>query len=96
MEGYKRGLLNTAIPAIAAFIFIGIVLGAGAIALSGMQTGLPTATLVQNYTIASMGNSSNGLVNFGLQLPTTGTIVGVSLIIMVLFVAIGAYVFGRK
>jgi hypothetical protein len=96
MDGHRKGLLNTAAPLILGFVFIGVLLGAGAIALAGMQTGLPTTTLTQNYTIAAIGNSSSSLVNLGLQMPTVGTIAGVALIIMVLFIAIGTYVFGRK
>ena len=90
MKTYKGDLLNTGVNFAFAIVFIGILLGAGAIALASFATGQTGNAL---YTI---NNASAGLVNLSTQLPTVGTIAGVGLIILVLFTAIGAYVFGQN
>jgi hypothetical protein len=86
----KGGLLETGVNFAFALVFIGIMLGAGAIALSSFATGQT------GNAAAAIGNASQGLLNLSVQMPTVGTIAGVGLIILVLFVAIGGYVFGRK
>ncbi len=97
-EHMKGDLLDTGIAFVFGLMFIGILLGAGAIAITSMQ---PSATgagggLGPNMTASVFNNGSSSLVNFSTQLPTVGTIAGVGLIIMVLFIAVGAYVFGKK
>ena len=87
---YKGSLLDTGINFAFALVFIGIMLGAGAIALTSFSTGL-TGTAAN-----TVANASIGIGNLSAQLPTVGTIAGVGLIILVLFVAIGGYVMGRK
>jgi hypothetical protein len=90
MKTYKGNLLDTGVNFAFALVFIGILLGAGAIALASFASG-------QTGSAAStIGNASSGLVNLSTQLPTVGTIAGVGLIILVLFTAIGSYVFGNK
>jgi hypothetical protein len=91
MKGHMRGnLLETGVNFAFALVFIGILLGAGAIALSSFATGQT------GNALNAINNASSGLVNLSVQLPTVGTIAGVGLIILVLFVAIGGYVFGKK
>ena len=71
-------------------VFVGILLGAGGVALAAFAVG-------QTGTAAGViYNATNGLANFSAQLPTVGTIAGVGLILLVLFSAIGVYVLGRK
>lgn len=90
MENYKGNLLDTGVNFAFALVFIGILLGAGAIALSSFATG-QTGT-----SLSVINNASSGLVNLSTQLPVVGTIAGVGLIILVLFVAIGTYVFKQS
>ncbi len=91
MENHMKGnLLETGVNFAFALVFIGIMLGAGAIALSSFASGQTGAAA------STINNASSGLVNLSTQLPTVGTIAGVGLIILVLFVAVGSYVFGKK
>jgi len=90
MKNYKGNLLENGVNFAFALVFIGILLGAGAIALAAFSVG-QTGT-----SLAVITNASNGVANLSAQLPTVGTIAGVGLIIVVLFTAIGAYVMGRK
>jgi hypothetical protein len=80
------------------FVFGGILLGAGALALAGMT---PSATgagggVGPNATASIFGNSSSSLVTFSQQLPTIGVIGGISLLIMVLFIGFGAFLMRKK
>ncbi len=94
-EHMKGDLLDTGISFVFGLLFIGILIGVGAIALTSMQPA-STGGLNSNMTASVFNNGSTSLVNYSTQLPTVGTIAGVGLIIMVLFVAVGAYVFGKK
>ena len=87
---YKGNLLDTGVNFAFALVFIGILLGAGAIALSSFANG-QTGT-----TLNTINNATVGLANLSAQLPTVGTIAGVGLIILVLFIAIGGYVMGKQ
>lgn len=89
MTTYKGNLLETGVNFAFALVFIGIMLGAGAIALGAFATGQT------GNALGAINNASAGIVNLSAQMPTVGTIAGVGLIILVLFVAIGAYVMGR-
>ncbi len=90
MRKYRGNLLETGVNFAFALVFIGILLGAGAIALASFAQGQSGAAL------GVINNASGGMLNLGQQLPTVGTIAGVGLIILVLFVAIGGYVFGMN
>jgi ABC-type antimicrobial peptide transport system permease subunit len=103
MKTVRGDLMEMGVQFAAAIMFIGILLGAGAIAL-GSFTSTYEGTLDANHSkwtgtesgaVSTMGNSSSGLVNISTQMPTVGTIAGVGLIIAVLFGAIGVYVFGK-
>ena len=89
MKTYKGDLMSTGVNFAFALVFIGILLGAGAIALAAFATG-QTGT-----ALATITNASNGIANLSGQIPTVGTIAGVGLIIVVLFAAIGTY-YGTK
>ena len=103
MKHVKGDLMENGIAFAAAILFIGILLGAGAIALGSFQSTYQGTldsnsskwTYGQASAVGVMGNGSSGVVNISTQMPTVGTIAGVGLIIMVLFGAIGVYVFGR-
>jgi hypothetical protein len=66
----KGNLLDTGVNFAFALVFIGILLGAGAIALSSFQA---STTGTAANTIA---NSSIGLANLSAQMPVVGTIAG--------------------
>jgi hypothetical protein len=90
MNTYKGDLLDTGVNFAFGLVFIGILAGAGGVALASFGTGL-------TGTAASIvANSSLGLANMAAQLPTVGTIAGVGLIILVLFTAIGVYIMKRE
>jgi len=72
------------VPAVVfALVIAGMLLGAGALALSQFSTGQTGATA------SAIGNATNGLSNLAAQLPTVGTIIGVAIIIFVVVSAFG-------
>ena len=77
------------------FVFGGILLGAGALALAGM-TPVVTSGLFSNHTQSAFGNTSGGLVSFSQQLPTVGVIGGIALLVLVLFIGFGAFLGAKK
>jgi len=98
---YKGQLVGKGQEFVMFFLFAGILLGAGALALAGIQTsgantfGALSATY--NNTIRpNTGNSSFSLVQFSTQLPTIGIIGGIGLLILVLFIGFGAFIARRK
>jgi len=72
------------------FVFIGILAGAGALALASFASGQT------GNALATISNSSYGLVQFTTQLPTVGIIGGIALLILVLFVGFGAFMGGGQ
>ena len=91
MKNYKGDLLGAGVDLVYAFIFIGILLGAGVVALASFGT---TQT---GSALAAINNATVGLVNVSLQMPTVGTIGGIGLIIIVLFTALGGtYMYMKK
>ncbi|MFA5929468.1 MAG: hypothetical protein WC861_01150 [Candidatus Micrarchaeia archaeon] len=92
---YKGQLMFRGQELIMLFVFGGILLGAGALAMAGM-TPTPTGGYQSNATASIFGNGSNALVQFSQQLPTIGIIGGISLLILMLFVGFGAFIGGRK
>jgi hypothetical protein len=57
----------------------------------------PSGTALYNATATGTFNgSTQGVGNLSAQLPTIGTIGGVSLIIVILFMAIGGYLMSRR
>jgi hypothetical protein len=87
---YKGQLLTRGTELVMFFVFVGILAGAGALALSSFGSG-------QTGTAAStINNASSGLVQFSTQLPTIGIIGGIALLILVLFIGFGAFLGGRK
>ena len=67
------------------FVLIGMVLGAGAIALASFE-----ATTTDAAASGILNNTLEGSTNLSLQLPTVGTILGVGLILVVV---IGVFAF---
>ena len=67
------------------FVLIGMVLGAGVIALASFED---TTTDVGSSTV--LNNTIQGSINLSAQLPTVGTILGVGLILVVV---IGVFAF---
>jgi hypothetical protein len=98
MKFYKGDLLDTGVNFAFGLVFIGILAGAGGVALTSFGTGVTYAsgTAAQNQTVAMINNATLGLANMSAQLPTVGTIAGVGLIILVLFTAIGVYIMKRE
>lgn len=87
---YKGQLLARGTELVMFFVFVGILAGAGALALAAFavgQTGNASSTI---------GNASSGLVQFATQLPTIGIIGGISLLILVLFIGFGAFMGGKR
>ena len=103
-ERKKKGQIAQGVSLVAALIFVGILLGAGAIALGSFQSNYEASldsnhslwTYGQSAVVGTVGNASSGVVNISTQMPTIGTIGGVALIIGMLFAAVGVYVFGRQ
>lgn len=94
MKTYKGDLLSNGVNVVFGLIFIGILLGAGAVALAAMTPAAATnGVAAYNQTAFVIGNGSSGVLNLSTQLPTVGTIAGVGLILMVLFVALGYFAF---
>jgi hypothetical protein len=87
---YKGQLLTRGTELVMFFVFVGILAGAGALALGSFATGQT------GNTASTIGNASSGLVQFSTQLPTIGIIGGISLLILVLFIGFGAFLGGRK
>jgi len=87
---YKGQLLARGTELVMFFVFVGILAGAGALALSSFGTG-QTGT-----ALATIGNASSGLVQFSTQLPTIGIIGGIALLILVLFIGFGAFMGGKR
>ncbi len=97
MRKYRGDLLEKGVNFAFALVFIGILLGAGAIALTAMVPSPATnGTEAWNNSIGIASYATNSTLNLAQQTPTIGTIAGVGLIILVLFTAIGAYVFGLR
>ena len=102
MKGNMRGnLMDVGVPIIFGLLFIGILLGVGAIALSAMNPAQQASgsawfnqSLVYQQTV--FNNSLTGTGNLSAQFPAIGTIAGVALIIVILFVAIGGYILGKR
>jgi len=95
---YKGQLMFRGQELIMLFVFGGILLGAGALAMAGM-TPSPTGMgggVGPNATASIFGNSSGGLVSFSQQLPTVGVIGGIALLILMLFVGFSAFIGGRR
>ena len=103
---YKGQLIARGQEIVMLFVFGGILLGAGALALSGMNTaalsqfgnGTTTGTnAIYNASIGpTINNGSSGLMQFSTQLPTIGLIGGISLLILVLFIGFGAFLMRKK
>lgn len=70
-------------------VFVGMILGAGLLALSAFQTSMTANTAEYNAT----GNAITSGLNLSAQLGTVGTIAGVAILISVV---VGALYFGRK
>lgn len=70
-------------------VFIGMVLGAGLLALGSFKTSLTASSAEANAT----GQVITSMANFSAQMPTVGTIAGVAVIIAVV---VGALWMGGK
>ena len=70
-------------------VMIGLILGAGLLALDAFDD---TLTAGSDAAVA-VGNTSEGIANLSEQLPTVGTIIGVALIIVVV---VAAFAFGGR
>ena len=90
MKNYKGNVVEQGVEYVYALIFIGILLGAGAISLAAFASGQTGAAA------ATIGNASSGLTNLSVQLPTVGTLMGVGLILLVLFGALGYFMMKRQ
>jgi hypothetical protein len=94
---YKGQLIGRGQEIVMLMVFGGILLGAGALAMAGLNTAALASLGSGNAsTVATIGNSSSALVQFSTQLPTIGIIGGISLLILVLFIGFGAFLGGRK
>ena len=86
---YRKGFINQGISFVLGLVVIGIVLGAGLLALGGFATGQSGATL------NALNNATSGLTNISTQMPTIGILSGVALLLIVLFAAVGPML-GRR
>ena len=75
--------MQTGIQYAIAIVFIAITVGVGLITLASFATGQT------GNTLNALNNGTQALTNLSIQLPVVGTIMGVALILLVLFGAIG-------
>jgi len=80
--------LNEVPNVVMLLVISGMVLGAGALALSQFS-GTLTAASTEKLAVA---NATLGLGNLAAQLPTVGTIIGVAIILVVV---LAAFSYGR-
>lgn len=87
---YRAGFVETGTEFAIGLLIIGLVGGAAAIALNSFATGQTgiAATIINN--------SLNGVANFATQLPTVGTIAGVGLVLLVVMVSVGYFLYKRE
>ena len=99
---YKGQLVGKGQEFVMFFVFAGILLGAGALAIAGIQTsgsnqlGGLTSTIYNSTVAPTTGNTSFSLTRFATQLPTIGMIGGIALLILVLFIGFGMFIARRK
>jgi len=84
--------LNEVPGVVMTLVLIGLILGAGALALSKFSDTL-TAGSAAKYAV---DNATAGIGNLSTQLPTVGTIIGVAIIIVVVLAAFAWGMGGRK
>ena len=97
MKYYKGAtLLDNGVQFVFALVFVGILLGVGAVALNSMNSYNGVGGVPATQASGVFNTSMTGIGNLSGQLPTVGTIAGVGLIILVLFVAIGGYIMAKK
>jgi hypothetical protein len=84
-------VMDTGIQFVLGIVFIGIVCGVGLITLAAFSASSTNAVVT-----AGINNSTYGLLLMTSQLPTVGTIMGVSLILIVLFAALGFLVMRKE
>ena len=72
------------------FVLIGMVLGAGVIALASFES-----TTTDEDASTALNNTILGSVNLSAQLPTVGTILGVGLILVVVIGVFAFFAAGR-
>jgi hypothetical protein len=82
VEKSYKGFINEGIEGALGILVVSILFGVGGITLSSFATG-QTGT-----TLNIINNGSAGLLNGAIQMPTVGTLVGVGLMLMALFMAI--------
>lgn len=93
---YKGQLMGRGQELVMLFVLGGILLGAGALALAGLNTAGLALGATNATVVSTVGNASSGLVQFSTQLPTIGIIGGISLLILVLFIGFGAFMMRKK
>ena len=87
----KGQTVNTYIGIVVALLIMGIITSVSTLANNSV-----TDTFTAGTQEESVGNNvSEMFLNFGTQLPTTGTLLGVGLLLLVLFVGIGSVVARR-
>jgi hypothetical protein len=92
---YKGQLIARGQELVMLFVFGGILLGAGALALAGMAPATSSGA-TGNVTASVLNNASSSVLQFSTQLPTIGVIGGISLLILVLFIGFGAFLMKKK
>ena len=91
MKGFKKGqLMDRGVEYIMGLVIIGLLAGAGAIALAAFSSGQT------GNALNVINNATSGLLNFSIQLPSVGTIAGVGLIILVIVGAFGLFFMNRR
>ncbi len=105
MKNYKGSLIEDGAMGVLGLVFIGMFTGAGIVALAQFSTGYQSTlssnsslwTFSQQGAVNALGNGTQSILNFSIQLPTIGTIVAIGLMITVLVGALlGAYAFFAK
>jgi hypothetical protein len=91
MKTYK-GFINEGIEGALGILVIAILFGVGGITMASFDSAAGTVTgsgALENGTLARIiHNGTNGILNGSLQIPTVGTLIGVGLMLMALFMAI--------
>ena len=82
----KGQVLDTGVNFVMAIVFIAILGGVGLITLAAFSS-----STTDTNAKAGIANGTSSLSNLMVQMPTVGTIMGVGIILLVVFVAFGYF-----
>jgi len=78
------------------FVIMIIILALGGSLLGTMQTSMDSVLLANNATAhMAAGNGSAGLLSFAAQSTNIGLVIGITIILTILIVGLGAFLYTR-